>query len=273
MKKILCPTDFSDAAQNAIAYAAKLARATGGTLTLLNVQSPLNSPYKILHPEKELIHSVVLERLEEVSKEVHQFFKISCDTEVFQSPSLLSTAIAEKATGFDLIVMGTHGAQDLFEFFRGSNTYHAIRKSKVPVMLVPSSCTYSEINTMVYSYNYLRELKLPLIQLKPWIKALKCELTILQVNEEAVSQDIMEEMDELKIILRGQWEEEEIKLNFDSIRSAEVAPSINSYIQRNQNDVLALCTVHRNFIEGLFHKSVIKIISEIANYPVFVFHE
>jgi hypothetical protein len=39
MKKILCPTDFSETAHNAIAYAAKLAKATNCELTLLNVQS------------------------------------------------------------------------------------------------------------------------------------------------------------------------------------------------------------------------------------------
>lgn len=39
MKKILCPTDFSETAQNAIAYAAKLAQTTEAMLVLFNVQS------------------------------------------------------------------------------------------------------------------------------------------------------------------------------------------------------------------------------------------
>ena len=43
MKKILCPVDFSETSQNAIAYAAKLSKATGSMLTLLNIQPTASS--------------------------------------------------------------------------------------------------------------------------------------------------------------------------------------------------------------------------------------
>jgi nucleotide-binding universal stress UspA family protein len=270
MKKILCPTDFSDTAQNAIAYAAKFAKASNSMLTLLNVQAA-HSP--AVATEKELLLNVVKERLEELCKEVRQFFKISCESEIVESPRFLSETIAERSQDFDLIIMGTHGVASLMEFFTGSNTYHAIRKSKIPVMLIPPDCPYSEIKDIVYAFNYLEERKLPLKQLQPWIKALQCELTVLQVNEEAISQDAEEEMKELQFIISEQWKSENIDMNFDSIRSSDIAPSIHSYIQRNEKDVLALCTIHRNFIQEMFHTSVIKVISEIASYPVMVFHE
>ena len=270
MKKILCPTDFSDTAQNAIAYAAKFTKASNAMLTLLNVQAA-NSP--AFASEKELLLNAVTERLEELSKEVRQFFKISCEAEIVQSPSLLSETIAQRADDFDLIIMGTHGVASLMEFFTGSNTYHAIRKSRIPVMLIPPDCSFSEIKSVVYAYNYLEERKLPLKQLQQWINALQCELTVLQVNEEAISQDAADEMKELQFIITEQWKSEGIEMNFDAIRSSDIAPSIHSYIQRNEKDVLALCTTHRNFILQFFHKSVIKVISEIASYPVMVFHE
>lgn len=273
MKKILCPIDFSDTAQNAIAYASKLAKATGSSVTLLNIQPAVSTTYANLSSEEELSLHAIAERMEELSKEVRQFFKISCDSEVLQSPSLLSIAIGEKGENYDLIVMGTNGVENLFEFFSGTQTYQTIRKSKAPILLVPPSCVYSEIKSIVYAFNYLHERKLPLAQLLPWIKVLKCETTVLQVNEEAISQDVDDEMKELQLILSQEWTNKDVTLNFDSIRTAEIAQSINSYIQRNEKDVLALCTSHRNFIEELFHKSVIKIISGIASYPVFVFHE
>jgi nucleotide-binding universal stress UspA family protein len=270
MKKILCPTDFSETAQNAIAYAAKFTKASDSMLTLLNVQ-PANSP--ALVAERELVVNAVGERLEELSREVRQFFKISCEIDVIQSPRLLSDAIAERAEDYSLIIMGSHGVENLMEFFTGSNTYHAILKSKVPVLLIPPECTFGKITNVVFAYNYLSERKLPIKQLQPWIKSLQCELTVLEVNEEAVSQDAADEMKELQYIISEQWGSEDIKVNFDSIRSADIAPSINSYIHRNESDVLALCTKHRNFIQRLFHKSVIKVISEIANYPVLVIHD
>lgn len=270
MKKIVCPTDFSDTAQNAIAYAAKLTKATGSMLTLLNIQAAASPA---LAAEKDLVVHAISERLEEVSKEVRQFFKISCEAEIVDSPKLLSDAISESAHDFDMIVMGTHGVESLMEFFTGSNTYHAIRKSKTPVMLIPADCPFSEIKNMVYAYDYLGERKLPLKQLQPWIQALQCELTVLQVTGETISRDVNDELKELQFVISEKWKNEGISISFDSIRSADIAPSIHSYIQRNEKDVLALCTVHRNFIQNVFHKSVIKIISEIASYPVLVFHE
>ena len=212
-------------------------------------------------------------RLEEIGEEVRKFLKISCETEVIQSPSLISDAIVQNHADSDIIVMGTHGVESLLEFFRGSNTYHAIRKSGIPLMLIPERCIYSEIKNIVYAYDYLGERKLPLNQALTFARMTNCELTVLQVNEKAVSEDVNEEMKELQFIISEQCKDENIVINFDSIRSSDIAPAINSYMNRNESDVLALCTVHRNFIQDIFHKSVIKTISEIADYPVLVFHE
>ena len=270
MKKILCPVDFSETSQNAIAYAAKLSKATGSMLTLLNVQPAAIS---LNNPDKKLVVDAVTERLDQLQKEVQQFFKISCTAEVVLSGSLLSDAIAQYATGFSLVVMGTEGVKDIMEFFTGSKTYNAIHKSKIPFILVPSDCIYSEIKNIVYAFNYLEQRDLPLKQLLPWIKSLQCSLTVLQVNENAVSQDVNEEMKELQYIISEKWKGEMIDIHFDTIESSEIAPSLNSYVLRNESDILALFTVHRNFIQQVFHKSVIKVISGISSYPVLVFHD
>ena len=64
MKKILCPTDFSDTAQNAVAYAAKLAQAMHADLTLLNVQSVFDfTPVEVVRG-KDITLAGAAERLE-----------------------------------------------------------------------------------------------------------------------------------------------------------------------------------------------------------------
>jgi len=270
MKKILCPVDFSQTSQNAIAYAAKLSKATGSMLTLLNIQ-PTGTT--LIGPDKKLVLDTVTERLDQLQREVQQFFKISCLAEVVLSGSLVSDAIAQYAVSFNMVVMGTEGVKDIMEFFTGSKTYNAIHKSKIPFILVPSNCIYSEIKNIVYAFNYLDQRDLPLKQLLPWIKSIQCSLTVLQVNEEAISQDANDEMKELQYIISEKWKDEMVDIRFDTINSSEIASSLNSYVLRNESDILALCTVHRNFIQQVFHKSVLKIISGISSYPVFVFHD
>lgn len=272
MKKILCPTDFSEIANGAIAYAAKLAKAINAELTLLHVKSVFDFSLAEVHGAKAVSSIDATKRLDELSLEISQTFKISCYHKVVSRISKLSTAIDAEAKGYDLIVMGTNGPDDLYQFFGGSNTYNAIVKSHTPFLLVPAGYTYTEIKTMVYAYDYLRERNLPLTRLVPFLKAVNCRLTVLQVMEEAYSKVAEDDLKELQFIIRNFYGDD-LRYEYDTIRSSDVPQSINSYIVRNQPDALALCSVHRNLIERLFHKSTIKHISVIADYPVYIFHQ
>jgi nucleotide-binding universal stress UspA family protein len=271
MKQILCPTDFSDAAHGAIAYAAKLAQATDSELTLLHVQSIFDlAPIEIIRGN-EMTAAVIPERLEAQRREVSKTFRISCYAEVKSSFSKLSSVIRDKGKDYDLIVMGSDGPDDLYQFFSGSNTYNASTKSDVPVLVIPTGHVYAEIKTIVYAFDYLRERSLPLTRLLPWMKALKCELTILQVMEEAYSKEAEDDLKELQFIIRKMGADD-LNCRYETIRSSDIALGINSYILKNQPDALALCSIHRNLVERIFHKSIIKKISAVCSYPVFVFH-
>lgn len=272
MKKILCPTDFSDTANNAVAYAAKLAQAMNCDLTLLNIQSLFDITPADLVKGRQSVVAVAAASLEAQSIEVSKAFKISCYSEVASGFTKLSTAIAEKAKQFDLLVMGSNGANDLYQFFNGSNTYNAILKSKKPCFLVPAGYAYSNIESMVYAYDYLRNRGLPFAGLTPFVKALSCRLTILQVMEEAYSKEAENDLKELQFIIKS-YHGNDLPFEYDTIRAPEVAESINSYMLQNGADVLALCSVHRNLIGNLFHKSIIENITTTCNYPVYVFHD
>src|SRR5688572_5257943 len=103
MKKILCPTDFSSAAHNATAYAAKLAQVTGATLVLLHVQSIFDfAPNELVGDGDDGVQSF-MEALEEQSLQVGRSFKISCYAEVEKASGSLGKAIAEKGSEYDLI--------------------------------------------------------------------------------------------------------------------------------------------------------------------------
>jgi len=198
MPKILCPTDFSEPAINATGYAAKFAQATSAELILLNVQSIFNlTPNEIVRG-KELTKAAINEQLESQCKEISRTFKISCYAEVELTGHKLSSVIDEKSAGFDLIVMGTNGVSDYFEFFTGSDTYKVIKGISTPVLLIPTECAFSPISSIVYSVD----------------------------------------------LLKG-----------EQFHYANWSPGL-----------------HHGFIEGLFHKSVTKVISSIARYPTFVFH-
>ena len=270
MKKILCPTDFSDTAHNAIAYAAKFAQATGYELTLFHLQSLFDlAPAEIISGQPVLTVSNELEALRE---EVSKTFKIPCDAIVEPSLRKLSSVIHDRAEEYDLIIMGSNGADDLNQFFFGSNAYKAAIHTKTPLLLIPKDYVYSEIRKIIYAFDYLQKRDLPLNKLIPFAKKLKCEITVLQVMEEARSEDADEELQELQTIIRNFYADD-VLLKYATVRSADTAQGINSYISRMRPDLLAVCSIHMNFIQRLFHKSVIKNIAATSDCPVFIFHE
>jgi nucleotide-binding universal stress UspA family protein len=273
MKRILCPTDFSEAAHNGIAYAAKLAQLIGSELTLLNVQSRFDLvPFDVIGGKNERI-DLITEQLEEQSIEVMRAFKVSCSSEVVQTIRPLSSIISTKAKKYDFVVMGSNGPDDLYQLFAGSNTYNTILHTQTPMLVVPAGCVFTSPRKIVYAYNYLKEGTLPLMTpLVSFAKLLQSDVTILQIMEEGYSTLAEEELLETQqVILRVNHSD--INIEFSTLHSGNIPAAIHEYVHQHDVDMLALCCVHRNMISRLFHRSVLKELTAVSEYPLFVFPE
>jgi nucleotide-binding universal stress UspA family protein len=143
IRRILVPTDFSDAAGEAVQAAVVLARAFDAGIELLHVTATVAFlpppadlvPLSVLMPD---LSKQVRERLTEEGKRV-QAAGIPCETNSREgSPH---TEIVERAQemGADLIVMGTHGHGGVAHAVLGSVTERVLHKSRCPVLVVPLS--------------------------------------------------------------------------------------------------------------------------------------
>jgi nucleotide-binding universal stress UspA family protein len=272
MKRILCPTDFTKTADNAIVYAAKLAHTINAGITLINVQVLTELTLEQAAWGREMNIQAATTRLEELSEEVTKVFKVPCGFEVESSNFELSKVVGSRALGYDLIVMGTQGTHSLANFFWGTHTYQVIRDTFVPVLLVPEETGYSEIKHIAYAFDYKSFNQLPMGQVIKLGRSLGSEITVLQAVEGTYSHAVEEELKHIQQQVKDFYSESESIIHFETIYTDELAIGINSYMVRNKPDLLALCAVHHSFIQRMFHKSLIKTISGIASYPVFVFH-
>ncbi len=271
MKKILCPTDFSDTAQGAVAYASKLAQKAGAHLTLFNVQSLVDrTPEEALLGE-QMNAQLAYDRLEELCREISRVFKISCNGDVSTSIAGLSPVIENEAKGHDLIVMGTNGPDDFFQFVLGSNTYRLAKKTALPVLVIPVGCGYSDIRHTAFAFDYWRSNTLPMEQLVKVIQPLKSDLTVLEVMEQSYSRRAEEEILEDQGLLRDVYGGE-IVMRFETLYTEDIPNALDDYVKKHDVDLLALCSQHQNLIDRLFHKSVIKEMSRIATYPLLIIH-
>lgn len=269
MKKILCPTDFSDTSLSAITYAAEFVQHTGGELTLLNV-APLSSMTDAAFPGgNQVTVKAAAERLESQCEEVRRLYGIQCKAQVAPTYDNLGNTIGEQSAAHELIVMGTNGPDDLRQFFLGTNTYNTFTAVSTPVLIVPEGVSYHEIRNITYAFDYLSTRMLPLDPLRQFAGMVGAQITVLQVMEEAISLEANEDLRELQFILQAKYED--CPLNFETIRSSDVARSIDQHVAKTKPDMLAVCSRDRNFLERLFHRSVLKILTAIGSYPIFAF--
>lgn len=267
MKTILCPTDLSASSTNAIVYAAKMAQAIDGGLTLLHVKTLLDFNTMEMAIGRKTVIEQIREELDEVSDHVMRTFRIPCKVDVDGTSLNLSSGIGKHTSDYDLVIMGTNGADDLYQFFNGSHTYNAALKTKAPLILIPEGCMYSEIKSIVLAFDYLKERQLPFEQIRPFAEKLNAEVIVLQVMEEARSREADADLRELQFILETKWGSS-FAYRFDTLYSSETGPAIDSYVKKNQADALAMYVPSRNYLSRLIRESALKHISAVAEYPV-----
>lgn len=271
MKKILCPTDFSDTAHNAISYAARFAQQMDASLTLFNVQSLFElAPGELLEKDMPELQWAK-EMLEDQAREVVTEFSIPCHTMVSVSDFSLSSLISEKAADFDLIVMGTGGPDDLNQFFFGTHTYKVFQKAKVPIVLVPETVHFASLKRIVYAYDFLHHGIPPLTQFLHILKNFQGDLMFLQLSHETPDKSEWQQIRKNEEIIKERLNQS-IKISFDLQETDNFFESLQKYLLTSDADLLVLGTHSYSLTEKLFHKSLAKRIFMDFLYPVFVVH-
>lgn len=144
IKKILIPVDFSKTSLKALDHAAYLAKISDAEITLLHVPESLSAttgtgvfdPPDFHEDYEKNIADQSNKRLDELAAGLKKKGNLKVNTlTVIGSPKKEILNVSKKIKA-DLIVMGTHGASGIKEFFIGSNTFSIIKDAKCPVLSV-----------------------------------------------------------------------------------------------------------------------------------------
>lgn len=269
MKRILCPTDFSKAAGNSTAYAAKLAKKLGASLHLLHVNL-----LSELTPEEALAgtgmhEGLVRQKLEDECREVGTVFRVSCFPEEPGKGMSLAKEIGRVAGGFDLIVMGTNGEDGLSQDLFGSNTYRVIRNTSVPLLMIPEQCGYSDIRHIIFAYDYWRNNDMPAGKVIDLAESLGAKLTIVQVME-TYSRDAEVELQAQQKMIRDMYPTQ-IAISFAILYDNDIGEGINQFVMREEADMLAMF-FHPGKFQRMFYSGIVRRLTTETAYPLFVFH-
>ena len=141
IKRILCPTDFSDASRHALDHAIVLAKWYRASIVGLHVYNPLLVPVPSLAlPEYGEIVESEAPDAGRFPTDMADWFQpalaagIDVDVLVERGPTPSVILGCEKTSEADLIVIGTHGAGGFEYPLLGSVTEKVLRKASCPVL-------------------------------------------------------------------------------------------------------------------------------------------
>ncbi|HKE86654.1 MAG TPA: universal stress protein [Vicinamibacterales bacterium] len=156
--RILVPTDFSETADAALAYAKTLATKLGASLHLLHVfQDPGAAipfvPETYAPPPPDLRERALAEAWDQLHDRLdsHEHTRFAGTRAVVEGLAALEIVRYADAHAIDLIVMGTHGRRGVAHLLLGSVAEHVVRTAGCPVLTVRGGAKREEAGTAVRS--------------------------------------------------------------------------------------------------------------------------
>ncbi|NDP27805.1 MAG: universal stress protein [Flavobacterium sp.] len=276
MKKILFPTDFSEAATNAFVHALEFAKIVNGELVLLHTfELPIYDNQFFPENYNVLFDSLQLSQFDMFKEEIPKLHAIAEQRNLnhikmshrLMDGSLLyniKKAIQEEKINF--IVMGTSGASGWEAFFLGTNTGNVLTAVDVPVLSVPLEAKFKKIKTIGFTTRFRDKDK----------KALKDVLKIARKTDAKVRcLYVKTNKSDITTATIKQWEEEfaDEPVQFSVIPSDDVHDTILDFVLFKDIDILAMITYKRNFFVELFKPSLTQQFSNRLDIPILAMHE
>lgn len=276
MKKIFVATDFSDASENAVKYAATMAAQFGASLHLVHVyESPLfytaEMPYSAIESAEDMAKTESEKKMDSMVQSLEAIYPELSVTPIIHRGISADTITEEAhAGGADLLVAGSTGAGVIERTLIGSTTTALINKSKCMVLIVPEKAKFKGVNTLVYA----TDLNVKNIEsanlLLPMATGMNAELVFLFVDNKlhSDSEKISDEMAE-KIKAHVIYP----KTSGYVCTDPNVMDGISIFINKMKADMVAMVTHHRSFPRMLWDKSLTTKFSYHPEIPLLVIHD
>ncbi len=276
--KILLPTDFSNAAENAYVYALKLAEQLEANITVMHVYEVLQ--VHIWVEESTNMDSVndkiTIGEFERFRKEIEAFKRIATENRLehidvnysLNESDFVVEAILDEAKGSnaDIIVIGTTGARGLKEIFFGSVAAKVIEKATCPVFMVPDTANYKGILKIGLTLEYKTE-EMDLIEKSLAItRRLKGHLYCLHI-------DVYDpEKTKVKLLEYKEAFKHQTDITFHVHYDLDVEKGILEFMKFNQIDIVIMRVQQQRMLKELFSYSIARRIAYHTDIPLLALH-
>jgi len=270
LKRIIVPTDFSEASDHALEFAVELAKNINGMIKLVHVYFPMNSSvdgvvYIDNKAETEVRDRLVAKRIQMENK-LLDYHSISPFIEtvflVGQASKEIERMI-ENDQG-DLIIMGTVGDDDVFKHLLGSVSVSVATHASCPVFVIPPDVSFKAFNHVLYASEE------PLID-EDVIAAVKeltgqeCAIDVVHLFEE--ENDFVD--NDVEIL-----QEDKVKhIKEVLLFKQDLIESLHAYAENESIDLIVMERKKRAFWQGIFHQSATRTMTIKTRWPLLILHE
>ncbi|WP_029272413.1 universal stress protein [Flavobacterium sp. KJJ] len=276
MKKILFPTDFSEAATNAFVHALEFAKIVNAELILLHTfEIPVYDSQFFPENYASIYSSIELAKFEMFKDEIPKLRTIAIERKLedivikhrlMDGDLIFNLKNAIEEDKVDFVIMGTTGVSDWTKFFIGSNTNSVISGVKVPVLCIPVTAKFKKIKLIGFTTRYREKDKQELRKVLEIAKKTNAKVKSLYVRTS--NSDVSD-------VTIKEWEHEFAHENveFLVLPSDEVKETILDFILYKDIDILTTITHKKSFFESIFESSFSQKIAKEVSVPVLIMHE
>jgi nucleotide-binding universal stress UspA family protein len=278
MKKILLPIDFSKTSENAFVYALELAKVFHAELVLLHTyEIPIMDSQVAPINFATIYKAIELTNFEHFRDELPKLHSIAEDRNLghivmnhilMDGDLVFSIKKVVKQEKIDFVVMGTKGTTDSWlDSLAGTNTGSIIRDVSIPVLSVPAASKLDKIETIAFTTRFREKDIEALTKTLAFAKSVGAKVKCLYIKTK--TSDVTEE-----IIKR--WKANFVEaenLEFFIIPNDDVKEAIESFLENQNIDMLAMATYKRNFFAKLFMSTTTQKLSYYLKTPILALHE
>lgn len=267
MKTILVPTDFSKNAFVAGQYAASLAKETGAKVLFYHVYIVLYSGFEetgvsVKHVEwADQEASVAMEKL--LTTVRAQYPDVQIEGEFIRG--FMIDALMERLkqdADIQLIVMGTKGVTNVAESIFGSTTYEVLKKSHIPVLVIPEDTPDYSLQHVGFFSDYNTH-EIGALQLMTSLLTPVKSFDVLHFIKQGATGNA-EKRENWKAEASAALGNQSIEIKEIPVEKVDLHSVINLATDQRL-DLMVFTRPQKPFFEKIFGKSLTK---AVANYPV-----
>ncbi|HLF65400.1 MAG TPA: universal stress protein [Saprospiraceae bacterium] len=278
IQKIIVPTDFSESSSRAFSYALWFADRVGASIDLLHIVYPgtdvMDFPAMAAQVTKVQVETAQ-QVMQAFTNEALTRLQSTTDFEHVPvvrprvdvgTPATLVSALAKELES-DLVVMGTRGEHNRLEVAFGSVTTAILKRSPVPVLVVPSELDAIQIKTLGYATSLDESDPYHIWQAAQMLSPFNAFLKIVHVR---TSFDDKKNIDlpALETFLAGK--DLALQVSFHESTDTDIEEGLENFVSLHKVDLLIMYSPKRNVFERIGHRSLTRKMALFSHIPILV---